>query len=66
MRSEPIVHVMASETDRAPRVTTIEPRFRIGDWSDGSIELQRNGVHLATLTQEEFEQIGRFFNLRAA
>lgn len=63
---KPVVLVMASENDPAPRVTAIEPHFRIGDWSDGSVELQRNGVHLATLTKDEFEQIGKFWSLRAA
>jgi hypothetical protein len=41
-------------------------QFRIGDWSDGTIELQRNGVRVASLTKEEFDQVGRFWNLRVA
>jgi hypothetical protein len=40
--------------------------FRIGDWSDGTVELQRDGVRVASLTKEEFDQVGRFWNLRAA
>jgi hypothetical protein len=64
----PTVVLVTSSDDQAPRTVQVEevPRFRIGDWSDGAIELQRNGVHLATLTKDEFEQIGKFYNLRAA
>jgi hypothetical protein len=64
----PTVVLVTSSNDQAPRTVPVEevPHFRIGDWSDGTIELQRNGVHLVALTKDEFEQIGKFYNLRAA
>lgn len=63
----PLSSAAPAPADAAPAPTvSIPARFRVGDWSDGTVELQRDGVHLASLSAEEFEQIGRFWNLRAA
>jgi hypothetical protein len=36
------------------------PSFRVGIWSDGALELQRNGVTVASLTQSEQEAVTAF------
>lgn len=38
------------------------PAFRCGLWSDGVLELQRDGATLATLTRNEGEHLTQFFN----
>lgn len=38
------------------------PTFRCGLWSDGVLELQRDGATLATLTRNEGEHLTQFFN----
>lgn len=38
------------------------PTFRCGLWSDGVLELRRDGETLATLTRAEGEQLSSFFN----
>lgn len=38
------------------------PTFRCGLWSDGVLELQRDGETLAALTRAEGEQLSSFFN----
>lgn len=48
-----------AEQSRAKDATT-PPAFRCGLWSDGVLELQRDGVQVAALTQVEGETVAAF------
>ena len=48
--------------DTAPVAQPGAPAFRCGLWSDNVLELQRDGVTLATLTRVEGEHLNSFFN----
>ncbi len=46
----------------APAAPPVEPVFRCGLWSDGVLELQRNGVTIASLKRKEAEHMDAFMD----
>jgi hypothetical protein len=60
-----VVAAIASSSEPAvalPPVAPAAPVFRCGLWSDGVLELQRDGMTVATLEQAEGEQLASFVN----
>lgn len=58
---QPVAAVVATKTTVVPAVV-VAPVFRCGLWSDGVLELQRDGSTVAVLEQGEGEQLASFVN----
>lgn len=61
------IPVLSTHEPRTPRATPTPPAsFRCGVWSDGLLELQRDGKVIAALSPDEYAQVAEFLTRRTA